>query len=137
MIRPLEEIAWLNGEGELQEVVISSRIRLARNLADAPFPPLGHLESLGQVESRLAQILATFPDLEYANVAGFDEMQMALLAERHLISPPFCGHHCPRGLALDSSCRLAVMVNESRHVPRMNPGGGNGSNADAGCCRSW
>ena len=26
---------------------------------------------------------------------------------------------------------------ESRHVPRMNPGGGNGSNADAGCCRSW
>lgn len=116
MIRPIEQIAWLNGQGRMQEVVISSRIRLARNLADSPFPSLGHLESLAQVEGKVAQALSNYPEFEYCSAEKLNEMQLALLTERHLVSPPFCGHHCPRGLALDGPSRLSIMVNEEDHL---------------------
>src|SRR5512134_2374264 len=80
---------WLRGGGPMNDVVISSRVRLARNLAAVPFLSRCAVGQRGEIEARLrAEILASAiaPEVLYVDVAGASELDRQLLVERHLIS---------------------------------------------------
>lgn len=100
-------------------VVISSRVRLARNLEDYPFPHIFDQESAGQIEKMVAQVLTDTegePRLRYISLTELNSIEHQVLIEKHLISPSLAGATGARGVALADDHRYAVMVNEEDHV---------------------
>jgi protein arginine kinase len=117
---PLNEHAeWLSGAGPEADVVISTRVRLARNFA-------GHLFVASTTREQKVQIIETAraclgpavdPSLRWLDLNALTPLDRLLLVERHLISAQHAKGNDPRGLALTvPDERLAVMVNEEDHL---------------------
>jgi protein arginine kinase len=114
----LEHSAWMD-ETDIP-VVISSRVRLARNLEDFPFPHVLSSEDAYQVEQTVSQVLANIEidkeQLPYISLTELNSIEHQVLIEKHLISPSLSGSSGARGVALASDHRYAVMVNEEDHL---------------------
>jgi len=127
---------WLREGGPMHDVVISSRVRLARNLAGVAFLSRCNPTQRADIEQRLReQILQTQPaaDMFYVDVAAACEIDRQLLVERHLISRQHAAGADPnanakpkaakkppantaRGVAVGGGETLAIMVNEEDHL---------------------
>ncbi|MFB3892712.1 MAG: protein arginine kinase [Phycisphaerae bacterium] len=110
---------WLRGEGPMHDVVISSRIRLARNLAGMPFLARCSDQQKKELEGRLRdEILAAAiaREMLYIDIAAAGELDRQLLVERHLISRQHADAKHPRGVAVSGSETIAIMVNEEDHL---------------------
>ncbi|MGD0154440.1 MAG: ATP--guanido phosphotransferase, partial [Thermacetogeniaceae bacterium] len=84
---------WMEGEGPESQIVISSRVRLARNLSEQPFPHLMPQES-GQAVVEQVQGVIADPDareqlgpLFYVPLEELAPLDRQILVEKHLISP--------------------------------------------------
>jgi len=103
----------------MQEVVISSRARLARNLAGVPFLAKCSDDQKRQIEARLRQTILesqVAPGMFYADVAAAGALDRQLLVERHLISRQHAEASHPRGVAVSGDETVAIMVNEEDHL---------------------
>ncbi len=110
---------WLRGVGPMHDVVISSRVRLARNLAGIPFLPRCSRKKQGELESRLRNELLSAgiaPETFYVDINSAGELDRQLLVERHLISRQHAEDDHPRGVAISGSETVAIMVNEEDHL---------------------
>ncbi|MDA1194678.1 MAG: protein arginine kinase [Planctomycetota bacterium] len=110
---------WLRGGGTRGDIVISSRVRLARNLAGFPFLARASddqkreiLDRLKVPVSRLA--LRTRP--HWIDVEGAGETIGSFLVERHLISRELQHGSGPRAVAFGSDEAVSVMINEEDHI---------------------
>lgn len=113
----LQHSAWMTETDS--PVVISSRVRLARNLEDFPFPHVLGPEGAGQVEQIVSQVLTDIEGnigLRYISLTELNSVEHQVLIEKHLISPSLGGSTGARGVALAPDHRYAVMVNEEDHV---------------------
>ncbi len=105
--------------GDDSSIVISSRVRLARNLAGVAFPGWA-----GEVERRMvcrqiAAIAARVEELQNPRILMMDEVspvERMVLQERHLISNELAEGSDGCALLLDESCGIAVMINEEDHL---------------------
>src|SRR6201997_3514508 len=80
---------WLRGIGPESDIVISSRIRLARNLAAFPFTNRSNLHQKAEIENLLRERIPKLeldPQLSYLNVPGLSALDRQFLVERQLIS---------------------------------------------------
>jgi protein arginine kinase len=110
---------WLRGVGPEQEVVISSRVRLARNLATRPFLSRCSSEQLDQLSEQLRDHIldrGLAENMFYVDVAAASELDRSLLVERHLISRQLAKADHPRGVAVSGNEKIAIMVNEEDHL---------------------
>ncbi|MBV9124951.1 MAG: protein arginine kinase [Planctomycetes bacterium] len=110
---------WLRGTGPESDIVISSRIRLARNLAAFPFTNRATAHQKGEIESMLRNRIAKLelePRLSYVNVTELSPLDRQFLVERQLISRELAGAEGPRGVALGSNETVSLMVNEEDHL---------------------
>jgi protein arginine kinase len=110
---------WLRGNGEHCDIVMSSRIRLARNLAEFPFPNRASDSVRAEIEERLRERIAEAPAghrFQYLRVDTLEALDRQLLVERQLISRELAENHGPRGVAFSSSETVSVMVNEEDHL---------------------
>ncbi len=110
---------WLRGTGPESDIVISSRIRLARNLAAFPFTNRATPHQKGEIETALRERIAKLdvdPKLDYVNVPGLSKLDCQFLVERQLISRELAAADGPRGVALGSRETVSVMVNEEDHL---------------------
>ncbi len=110
--------AWLQG-GPMGDVVISSRVRLARNLAGMPFLSKCTHQQLKDMEARLRdEILPAGISRKvfYVDIAAAGKAERELLVERHLISRQHADAEHPRGLAVSEGESIAIMVNEEDHL---------------------
>lgn len=111
---------WLRGTGPEADVVVSTRIRLARNLAQVPFTsrasPGQKAETEGRVRGAVtAAGLAHNP--AYVSVAGLPALDRQFLVERQLISRELATVlDGPRGVAFDDRESVSIMVNEEDHL---------------------
>lgn len=112
----LEELSWLSGKGPDAEIALSTRLRLARNLEDFPFPPGGAPGHLAQVVTLVGVEVEKVPGLAFHQVYSLKPLDLHLLVERHLISPAFMASNQPRGLALSPDGQTAIMINEEDHL---------------------
>jgi protein arginine kinase len=103
----------------MHDVVISSRARLARNMAGTPFLSKCSTTQQKEIENTLRrEVLAagisekTF----YVDVAAAGELDRKLLVERHLISRQHANARHPRGVAITDTETIAVMINEEDHL---------------------
>jgi protein arginine kinase len=110
---------WLRGNGPQSDIVMSSRIRLARNLADFPF--IGRCNDIDRanIESTVRERLTGSPTLNglnFFNVASLNTLDQQLLVERQLISRELSNSEGARAVAIDSMEQLSLMVNEEDHL---------------------
>src|SRR3954462_4067815 len=110
---------WLRGSGPMSEIVISSRIRLARNLANHRFLSkcTRHQRQTIEAKSRDTVLSANLaPQVLYVDLEQAPDMDRQLLVERHLISKPHATAEGARGVAVGENETLSIMVNEEDHL---------------------
>ncbi|MCE9563495.1 MAG: protein arginine kinase [Planctomycetes bacterium] len=111
---------WLRGTGPESDVVVSTRIRLARNLADYPFTgratPAQKTEIVSRVKEAISRVELPFK-LDYHDVPSMPVLDRQFLVERQLISRELAAVlEGPRGVAFDAKESASVMVNEEDHL---------------------
>lgn len=111
---------WLRGTGPESDVVVSTRIRLARNLADYPFTNRAANPQKAELVARAKEAVgkADLPyKLEYHDIPGMPALDRQFLVERQLISRELAAVlDGPRGVAFDPNESVSVMVNEEDHL---------------------
>jgi protein arginine kinase len=110
---------WLRGSGPMSEIVISSRIRLARNVSGTPFLSKCSRAQRQSLETRIRDTIlsAQLPGKTlYVDLEAAPEIDRQLLVERHLISKPHAQAEGARGVAVGENETLAIMVNEEDHL---------------------
>jgi protein arginine kinase len=111
---------WMRGTGPESDVVVSTRIRLARNLANFPFISRATTPQKSEIEAKFRDALTKMsylPKLDYLNVASLNSVDRLFLVERQLISRELANIlEGPRGVAFDAAESVSVMVNEEDHL---------------------
>lgn len=110
---------WLRGSGPESDVVISTRIRLARNVSADPFPPRASDETKAAVESLLREpVCRQFANQEftYLRLDQLTQLDGQFLVERQMISREHAEGTGPRGVAINASETTSVMINEEDHL---------------------
>ena len=113
------EGSWLGEPSAFSNVVVSTRARYARNLADHPFSPHAPASLLARVHDEVAQafdghkLLGTFHSLEMTEATG---MERAYLKEARLISKEMERGGANRAVYLGPDYRRSIMVNEEDHL---------------------
>jgi protein arginine kinase len=110
---------WLRGTGPDSDIVISSRIRLARNLGEFPFPPCADDDVRAAVEEvlrREIRSLSVGDNLLYINIDTLGPLDRQFLVERQLISREHAETHGTRGVGIGPRETLSLMINEEDHL---------------------
>jgi len=110
---------WLDGSGPRSDLVVSTRLRLARNLRGIPFSHRARDEQLVSVLAAVERAAGDAPSFEGGGLLRMHELgpiDRQFLVERHLVSHELSDGARPRGLFVASTERLSVMVNEEDHV---------------------
>ena len=108
---------WISGDGPDSEIVMSSRIRLARNLKDFVYPNIADTESRKKVSEAVKDAL-TSEDLclHYIQMSDLPELERELLVEKHLVSPIHAENGTGKDVFIDDKESISIMVNEEDHI---------------------
>jgi protein arginine kinase len=114
-----EPHVWLDASGPSGDVVVSSRVRLARNLVDVPFP--ARLNSEGRhvlVEQVLnaARTSATLASARYVDLSLAKKTERQFLMERHLVSSEMVADDQERGVLIGPGQDVTLMIHEEDHL---------------------
>src|ERR1700677_4884665 len=110
---------WLRGSGPMSEIVISTRIRLARNVSGFPFLTRCTRHQRMSLEKRVRETVLNSQvasKMLYVDLEEAPEIDRQLLVERHLISKPHADAEGARGVAIGDGETLSIMVNEEDHL---------------------
>lgn len=110
--------AWYVKNGSQGDIVLSSRVRLARNLADYPFPRRLSGEGVERVNRVVVLALSAYQGATLHGVR-MDELtphSVISLAEKHLISPEFTEPRPNRMLVLSDAEDISIMLCEEDHI---------------------
>lgn len=110
---------WMEGQGPEAEIVISSRVRLARNIRNIPFPPLASDEQRKKVYDLVEKTVQSLPGendkLKMIEIASLTPVFRQVLVEKHLISPLLAKESLFSALLLRGDEIISIMVNEEDH----------------------
>ena len=110
---------WLSGQGPMSEIVMSSRVRLARNLAGHKFVNRCDAEEKGEILEKLKTVLMAIEvsgPLFYVGVDKTSNLNRNVLVERHLISRHHAMGKGPRGAVIANGENFTGMINEEDHL---------------------
>lgn len=108
---------WYTNSGKDSDVVLSTRVRLARNLRDFPFPNRLDKNERKTVNETVRDVLLEGDDsLYYTEMSALNPYQAVSLAEKHLISPEFASDGTGRAMILSNDEDVSVMLCEEDHV---------------------
>src|SRR5262249_21200342 len=108
---------WLRGTGPESDIVMCSRIRLARNLADFPFSNRASRGEKTEIETNVKQAIERGRlHLSYFDVNAMNTLDRQFLVDRQLISRELASGEGPRGAAIGAQENVAIMVNEEDHL---------------------
>ena len=110
---------WLQPGGPQSDIVLSTRVRLARNVAGRAFSSRLRPDEREELENQLktAVLTALKPDdVTWFELSSMPEIDRRCLVERHLISRELAAAEGPRGVAIDAAQRTAIMINEEDHI---------------------
>jgi len=110
---------WLESEGNLADIVISSRIRLARNVVGYPFLSRATHDQRRSLAGLLAERVPQADGIAkstYIDLTHCDELDCQVLVERQLISRQLVESKGARGVVVSNDQRCSVMINEEDHL---------------------
>ncbi|KQO12174.1 ATP--guanido phosphotransferase [Paenibacillus sp. Leaf72] len=111
----------MKGDGPESDIVISSRIRIARNLNHHPFPLLATKEQSLEVMEQLAAIgasgkLEPIGHFDTIVLSDLTELEKRVLVEKHLISPNLANESRGGAFILSDNESVSIMINEEDHL---------------------
>lgn len=110
---------WIGKASESNDVVISSRIRLARNLKGISFPNYADEKQLAAVNEEMLKALQVKTNIGLLHPLQIEELTPAdrlVLVEKHLCSPQFIEQPHLRMLVVNEEQTISIMVNEEDHL---------------------
>lgn len=112
---------WMKADGPDSDIVISSRVRIARNMSGYPFPMLATKSQSQEVLEKVAQVLqadelAEFGPLEWIPLTELNDLEKKVLVEKHLISPNLANESQNGAVLLNEKETVSIMVNEEDHL---------------------
>lgn len=109
---------WYVENGTEGDIVISTRVRLARNLEDYPFPCRLTVKGKEKVCEEIKNAVLSDDNwgFGYTLMKDFSRAQAVSLAERHLISPEFASDRAGRALLLTDDEAVSIMLCEEDHI---------------------
>ena len=108
-------MSWYHTPGNDQDVAISTRIRLSRNIAGVPFPARLDAAGAREIIHTVGSVLEKngFIATDFSEISG---TAAKALVEKRWITPQFARASHPHALFLNEPCNLAVMVCEEDHI---------------------
>lgn len=108
-------MAWYHVPGNEQDVVISTRVRFARNLSEYPFPSRLDATGAKEIINKVGQVLEDngFTKTDFSDISHTAAVS---LVEKHYVSPEFVRESLPHALYLNEPCNLSVMLCEEDHI---------------------
>ena len=108
---------WYKDGLDEREIVVSSRIRLARNLADLPFSYRMTREMLETLKQRVKEAIGDLSiKLQFIEMDDVPKLQIDAMVERHVISPDFAKNCKGRAIAISSDESVSIMIGEEDHL---------------------
>jgi protein arginine kinase len=112
--------AWFDNSGPQSDVVISTRVRLARNLANHQFPGKSSASEKRSVFERVASVFDDSSKLRgtfsIINFAQLPRLQQQYLVEERIASPDMLSIDGDRGVISDRTRRINILINEEDHL---------------------
>ncbi|MBQ2971169.1 MAG: protein arginine kinase [Ruminococcus sp.] len=100
----------------MSEVAVSTRIRLARNLEDFPFPTRLSEKDKKALCDKVSEVAKSIMDFDRIDMENLTKTQAVSLVEQHLISPEFISSPVGKTLLLSKDREVSVMLNEEDHI---------------------
>lgn len=112
---------WYNEKAPMDDIAISSRIRLARNLKGIPFPSRMTSEQKHDLNIKVRDAICNSntpfaKSLKYIEMRDIPETQRFAMVERHIISPEFAGNGIDGAVILSEDESISIMVGEEDHL---------------------
>jgi protein arginine kinase len=122
-------LKWYNEAAKNSDVVISSRIRLARNLRKYPFSIKLSDEQAKELVEEIKEAgstleIQTKDTYNSSNVNTLSEIDKTAMVERHIISPLLTAKKQSTGLILSENEKISIMINEEDHLRIQSVTGG-------------
>ncbi len=114
-----ETASWLDGSGPKSAVVLSSRVRLARNIRGYPFTNRSQGDELAAVLEEVHQAadeVGFLRDGLMLDIGQLTDLNRSFLVERHLISPALASASQSPGLLVGQREVVSAMINEEDHL---------------------
>lgn len=112
--------SWMNEQGPESEIVLTSRVRLARNLKNFRFPSLFSTEEAREIMKTIQDIARNhFPaelQVEFLKMDELKPLEKRVLVEKHLISPQLAEESGDGAVILSSGEDISIMINEEDHL---------------------
>jgi len=112
---------WMREDGPDSDIVLSSRIRLARNFADISFPIIAEQEELEEIRQFFKdhyehQSFGDYDNLNFLPMHDLTNVEKQVLVEKHLISPHLVKYTDAAGAMISENEQVSVMINEEDHL---------------------
>lgn len=113
--------AWMSEEGPDSDILLSSRIRLARNFDEFKFPTLFSQEEAKAIIEKMEAILSqanggNINKMELLKIDELQPLQKKVLVEKHLISPQLAEESPFGACLLTENEEVSIMINEEDHI---------------------
>src|SRR6476660_2729043 len=110
---------WLRGEGPHHQIVISSRVRLARNVRNRAFPGWAKKAERTAVLELIKPRVEELPEMEDSFselLQDLTPLEKQVLVERHLISREHAAKSAGSAIIMNRRQTLSIMINEEDHL---------------------
>ncbi len=116
-----EMLKWYEKAGDQGDVVLSTRVRLARNLKQYPFPARATLQQKAQVEEKAKEALLSgnsilSREFRFLQLEELSDEAAVSLVERHLVSPEFISDRLGKAILVSEDESVSIMINEEDHL---------------------
>ncbi len=113
--------SWYKKSAPESDVVVSTRVRLARNLSGIPFPSRMTDSQREDLKARVKQAIADSntpfsKTLKYIDMQTIPQNEINAMVERHVISPEFAKNTEGRAIILSEDESISIMVGEEDHI---------------------
>lgn len=113
--------SWYTSHAPEDDIAVSTRIRLARNLSGLPFPARMSSEQRKELNLKVknAVLQSNTPfakSLKYIDMADVPQTEIAAMVERHIISPEFAEENADRAIIISADESISIMIGEEDHV---------------------
>ncbi len=115
----LEECRWLRPEGKSDDLILSSRIRLARNIEGIPFSQWASSSDLKRIAEYTRDAILSSDQMknsDFFSIEELDSVDRYFLAERYLISRELAKSGIERYAVIHPEQTASVMINEEDHL---------------------
>lgn len=110
---------WMERDGPSRDIVLTSRIRLARNLEGPPFPGWAKKENRLEIMNQLqpqVESLSVMKDCFSEDLGNLDAVKKQVLVEKHLISREQAAKSGGCAAVINRDQSFSIMINEEDHL---------------------